>query len=54
MSGYGSIYAISYWGDVNATNGWGADYPPNAGGSSIKSDTTLFLADTTQIKADTT
>jgi|TARA_R110000822_G_scaffold7462_1_gene30468 hypothetical protein len=54
MSGYGSIYLSSWWGDVNAPNGWGSIYPFDAETSVLTADTTLLLADTTQIKADAT
>ena len=54
MSGYGSIYLSSWWGDVNAPNGWGFIYPANADGAFLTADTTLLSADTTQTKADAT
>jgi hypothetical protein len=54
MSGYGSIYTISWWGDVNAPNGWGSIYPTDADGSLLTADTTLLTADNTTIKADAT
>ena len=54
MSGYGSIYLSSWWGGVNAPNGWGSIYPFDAETSVLTADTTLLLADTTQIKADAT
>lgn len=54
MSGYGRSYEVSWWGDVNAPNGWGSIYPLDAGGGILTADTTLYKADTTQIKADAT
>ena len=51
---YGSIYAISWWGDVDAPNSWGSIYPFDAGGGSFTADTTLFRADTTEYTSDKT
>ena len=51
---WGSIYPVSWWGNVNEANGWGIDYPFDADGSLLTVDTTLILADTTQYKADAT
>ena len=51
---YGSIYDISWFGDVNAPNGWGSIYPFDADGSIFTSDTTLVLADTTEYTSDKT
>ena len=52
MSGYGSSYLSSWWGDVNAPNGWGWIYPFNAEGSTVKASSTLFSSDNTQITSD--
>ena len=52
--GFGSIYKISLWGDVNASNGWGIIYPFDADGSALTVDTTLITSDTTQFTADAT
>jgi len=52
--GYGSVYAISWFGNTNEANGWGIVYPTDADGSLLTADTTLILADTTTIKADAT
>jgi len=52
--GFGSIYDESWWGAVNATNGWGSIYPFDADGSYFRADTTLATADTTQYTADKT
>ena len=54
MNGYGSSYTVSWWGDVNAPNGWGWVYPFDSNDSNLRADTTLFKADTTRIKADAT
>ncbi len=51
---YGSIYPISWWGNVNEANGWGIVYPFDADGSNFTADTTLETADTTQFTADAT
>ena len=51
---WGSIYAVSWWGNANEANGWGIVYPSTAGGSYLTADNTSILADTTQIKADAT
>ena len=34
--GWGKINEISWFGDANASNGWGADYPFDADGSFYK------------------
>ena len=52
MSGYGSSYLSSWWGDVNAPNGWGSIYPFNAEGSTVKASSTLFSSDSTQLTSD--
>jgi len=52
--GFGSIYPLSWWGNVNEANGWGIVYPFDADGSLLTVDATLILADTTQYKADAT
>ena len=52
MSGYGSSYKVSWWGDVNAPNGWGSVYPFNAEGSCPTVDSTLFTADSDFFTAD--
>ena len=51
---FGSIYDISWWGDVNAPNGWGSIYPFDADGSLLTADTIFETADTTQYTADAT
>jgi len=51
---FGDIYPVSYWGETNATNGWGSIYPSNAGGTLFSVDTTLETSDTTIFKADAT
>tara|TARA_R100000789_G_scaffold95871_1_gene96781 strand:+ start:2108 stop:2272 length:165 start_codon:yes stop_codon:yes gene_type:complete len=48
------IYDVSWWGDVNASNGWGSIYPFDADGSYFRADTTLVFADTTIYTADQT
>ena len=52
MSGYGSSYTVSWWGDVNSPNGWGSVYPFDAEGSCPTVDTTLFTADSDFFTAD--
>jgi|TARA_R100000951_G_scaffold102353_1_gene94410 hypothetical protein len=51
---WGSIYAVSWFGNVNEANGWGGVYPFDADGSLLTVDTNLILADTTQYRADAT
>jgi hypothetical protein len=51
---WGSIYAVSWFGNSNEANGWGYLYPANADGSYLRADTTLYRADTNTIKADAT
>jgi len=51
---WGKIYESSWFGEVNATNGWGIAYPSDADGSTFRADTTLVLADTNQYTADQT
>ena len=52
--GWGKTYEVSWFGDVNAENGWGFDYPFDADGSTFRVDTTLILADTNQYTGDQT
>ena len=54
MSGYGRSYEVSWWGDVNAPNGWGSIYPFDADGSTLSADTNLDFADNSLLKADAT
>tara|TARA_X000000368_G_C23052170_1_gene721975 strand:+ start:3158 stop:3325 length:168 start_codon:yes stop_codon:yes gene_type:complete len=51
---FGSIYEVSEFGDVNATNGWGNIYPFDADGSYLRCDTTKETVDDTSITADKT
>ena len=51
---FGIIYSSSWFGEVNATNGWGSLYPFDADGSYFTVDTTNETADTTQYRADAT
>jgi hypothetical protein len=51
---WGKIYESSWFGDVNAANGWGIIYPVDADGSFLRVDTTLVLADSNQYTADQT
>ena len=51
---FGSIYPVSWFGNVNEANGWGIIYPFDSDGSYLRADTTLILADTTQYTADKT
>jgi hypothetical protein len=54
LMSWGSIYAISWFGKTNESNGWGSAYPFDADGSYLTADTNLILADTTQYRADAT
>ena len=51
---WGKIYEISWFGDVNAANGWGSNYPFDADGSYFRASTTLIKADTNQYTGDQT
>ena len=51
---WGKSYESSWFGEVNADNGWGSDYPFDADGSTFRADTTLVLADNNQYKSDQT
>jgi len=51
---FGSIYAVSWFGNTNEANGWGIIYPFDADGSYFRADTTLETADTTLFTADKT
>ena len=51
---WGKSYESSWFGEVNAANGWGIIYPSDADGSTFRADTTLVLADTNQYTADQT
>lgn len=52
--GFGAIYEVSNFGNVNEANGWGSIYPFDADGSRLTVDTTLFSADSTNFTADAT
>ena len=51
---FGNIYTDSWFGDVNAPNGWGSIYPFDADGGVLTADTNLILVDSTEYKADAT
>jgi len=51
---FGSIYAVSWFGNTNEANGWGIIYPFDADGSYFRADTTDETADTTLYTADKT
>ena len=51
---FGSVYSVSWFGNVNEANGWGIIYPFDADGSYLTVDTTLFSADSTTLTADAT
>ncbi len=51
---FGTIYDVSWWGNVNEENGWGSIYPFDADGSFFRADTTLVLVDSTLYTADKT
>ena len=51
---WGSIYEVSDFGEVNATNGGGSIYPFDADGSWLRVDTTKERVDDTSITADKT
>jgi len=51
---WGIVYESSWFGEVNADNGWGSIYPFDADGSTFRADTTLVLADSTRHTADET
>ncbi len=51
---WGIVYESSWFGEVNAANGWGIIYPFDADGSTFRADTTLVLADTNQYTSDQT
>ena len=51
---FGSIYSVSWFGNVNETNGWGIIYPFDADGSFLTVDTNKERVDDTFITADAT
>ena len=51
---WGIVYESSWFGEVNASNGWGNVYPFDADGSRLSVDTTIVKADTTQYRASQT
>jgi hypothetical protein len=51
---YGSIYPVSWFGNVNDSGGWGAIYPFDADGSTLSADSTKVTSDSTAITADQT
>ena len=51
MSGYGSVYCSSWWGDNNRSEGWGWVYPI----CGVSADRTDITADNTlSVTADMT
>ena len=51
---WGISYQSSWFGNTDESNGWGIIYPFDADGSFLRVDTTLLMADSTNIKADQT
>jgi len=51
---FGSIYAVSWFGNTNEANGWGIIYPFDADGSYLTADTIDIGADSTLFRADAT
>lgn len=49
---YGKSYSLSWWGDVNAANGWGSIYPFDADGSLVSLDSNQYTTDTTLLTTD--
>jgi hypothetical protein len=54
LIGWGNSYEVSWFGEVNASNGWGIVYPFDADGSFLRVSTTLESTDTTYITTDQT
>jgi len=53
--GWGSLYAESFWGNVNEfSTSWGIIYPLRAGGSILTADATSITADSARLTADAT
>ena len=51
---WGVSYQSSWFGNADEPNGWGWWYPTDADGSFLRVDTTLLMADNTNIEADQT
>jgi|MEHZ01.4.fsa_nt_MEHZ011256762.1_12 hypothetical protein len=49
---YGKSYTSSWWGNVNAENGWGSIYPFNADNSLVSLDSNEYTTDTTLLTTD--
>jgi hypothetical protein len=54
LIGWGNSYEVSWFGNVNESNGWGIVYPFDADGSFLRVSTTLESTDTTYITTDQT
>ena len=51
---WGIRYQSSWFGNTDEDNDWGMWYPTDADGSFLRVDTTLVMADNTNITADQT
>ena len=51
---WGVSYQSSWFGNTDEPNGWGIIYPTDADGSFLRVDTTLLMADNSNITADQT
>jgi hypothetical protein len=51
---FGSVYTVSWWGDVNASNGWGIIYPFDADGSAFTIDSNETTIDSAVFTIDKT
>jgi len=54
LIGWGEVYEVSWFGNVNESNDWGIAYPFNADKSFLRVDTNLISADTNQYTSDQT
>jgi len=54
LIGWGNSYEVSWFGEVNASNGWGSIYPFDADGSFLRVSTTLESSDNRYITTDQT
>jgi len=54
LIGWGEVYEVSWFGNVNESNDWGIAYPFNADGSFLRVDTIMESSDVTYITTDQT
>lgn len=54
MVGFGEIYKVTWFGNVNESNGWGIIYPIIAKGSRLLASIVEFFSDSINVSSDQT